>query len=124
MQELLNQPISEEELRFYLRKLKNKKAPGIDGICAEFLKYGEDCLLQPLLAMYNYMLQKGDFPSQWAEGMSNPLPKSGLRNNPYNYREMSLLIILGKLLEQCSRDDYVLRMRFVTKMTNSKHGFL
>jgi acyl transferase domain-containing protein len=34
----LNRPISKEEVMFTLRKLKNRKAAGPDGIIAEFLK--------------------------------------------------------------------------------------
>mgnify|MGYP000444682091 CR=1 FL=1 len=35
--EVLNQVITENELRHSLRTLKNGKAPGVDGICNEFL---------------------------------------------------------------------------------------
>ena len=99
IKDILNKPITEEELVARLRRLKNKKACGIDGLSSEFLKYAEDILLQPLLALYNYMLEHGDFPAQWAEGIVNPLYKKGAWNNPDNYRRITLLNTLGKLFE-------------------------
>ena len=45
---ILNRAITEEEVLISLKKLKNNKAPGSDGISAEFLKSAEKELVLPL----------------------------------------------------------------------------
>ena len=58
-------------------KLKNKKAPGIEGIPAEFLKAAEKELIEPLTLLSNYIMQAGKYPSVCCKGMINPLHKKG-----------------------------------------------
>ena len=94
IREILNQPICESELQIHLRKLKNCKASGIDGLSTEFIKYTETKLLYPLLCLYNYMLKSGDFPAQWSEGVINPLHKNGSKVNHDNYRRITVLVTL------------------------------
>ena len=61
-----------------IRKLKNRKAPGIDGISSEFLKYGGESLKKPILALFNYVLKSGDYPSQCpGGGYLEPLAQDG-----------------------------------------------
>ena len=54
--------------------------------------------MPPLLALYNFILKSGDFPSQWSEGIINPLYKKDDKTNPDNYRKITLLVTLSKLL--------------------------
>ena len=49
----LNKPFSCKELKLALKSLKNSKAAGIDLIRNEFLKYGADILLLPLVKLFN-----------------------------------------------------------------------
>ena len=46
--DILNSPISSDEVSLALRKGKNNKAAGIDGIPIEFYKYGEELLASAL----------------------------------------------------------------------------
>ena len=45
MTQFLNSPITAEEIKKAIQKLKCKKAAGVDGISAEFYKYGCNELL-------------------------------------------------------------------------------
>ena len=45
MTQFLNSPITTEEMKKAIQKLKCKKAVGVDGISAEFYKYGCNELL-------------------------------------------------------------------------------
>ena len=103
--DILNRVITPVEVMLSLRKLKNKKAPGIDGIPAEFLKAAEKELIEPLTLLFNYILQAGKYPSVWCEGMINPLHKKGCTLDPDNYRKITVLPALGKIFESilCSR---------------------
>ena len=50
MTQFLNSPITAEEIKKAIQKLKCKKAAGVDGISAEFYKYGCNELLPALPA--------------------------------------------------------------------------
>ena len=60
--DILNSPISGDEVALALRKGKNNKAAGIDGIPVEFYKYGGDELQNTLLVLFNYLFEKGCYP--------------------------------------------------------------
>ena len=97
--EILNRAITEEEVFINLKKLKNNKAPGSDGISAEFLKSAEKELVLPLTLLFNYVLQSGEYPTDWCQSIINPLHKKGCTENPNNYRKITVLPALGKLFE-------------------------
>ena len=65
--DILNSPISADDVSLALRKGKNNKAAGINGIPVEFYKYGGDELVNTMLALFNYLLEKGCYPDEWCE---------------------------------------------------------
>jgi hypothetical protein len=48
-----------------IRSLKEKKAPGPDGICNEHLKEVHSVLVKTWLASFSKCLEKGEIPSEW-----------------------------------------------------------
>ena len=67
--------ITEEEVLLHMKRLKNGKAAGIDGIPSEFYKHVTNELAVPFCTIFNYIFDNGDYPSQWAEGLINALHK-------------------------------------------------
>ena len=55
--------ITEEEVTIHLKKLKCNKAAGIDGIPAEFYKCASEKLVTPFCAVFNYILDQGEYLS-------------------------------------------------------------
>ncbi len=55
-------PITEEEIREIILKLKNNKSPGVDGLPGEFYKAFVNELALNLSKVYNYVLQNEDPP--------------------------------------------------------------
>lgn len=53
--EFLDEEITWNELQNVLFKTKDGKAPGTDGIPAEFFKYGPDELDEQILSLFNVM---------------------------------------------------------------------
>ena len=43
--------------------------------------------------------QSGEYPTDWCQGIINPLHKKGCDENPDNYRTITVLPALGKLFE-------------------------
>ena len=107
-----------------IKKMKDNKSPGVDGIPPKLLKGIVDQISTPLAKMFNLSLEEGIVPSEWKEANSTPLFKKGSRNKPENYRPVSLTSVVCKLLETLIRDHIV---EFLVKhklINTSQHGFL
>lgn len=86
-----------KEVRDGIKKLKKNKQPGIDLIYNEFLLYGKDLLLLPIVNLFNRILSSGKFPDAWNLSCTSFLHKNGDINICDNYRCISLTSCLGKL---------------------------
>ena len=99
MTQFLNSPITAEEIKKAIQKLKCKKAATVDGISAEFYKYGCNELLPALELLFNTILTNGEYPSRWATGIIHPVYKKGDHGVPDNYRKITVMPCIGKLFE-------------------------
>ena len=99
LSECINAPITTEEVIHALKKLKTDKATGLDGIAAEFYKFSDGILNRPLVALFNYIFDNGEYPSMWCEGMVNPIHKTGMKCDPANYRKITVLSAAGKIFD-------------------------
>ena len=97
--QFLNSPITIEDIQKAIRKLKCKKAAGIDGIPAEFYKLGCNELLPALALVFNTIIANGEYPSSWATGIIHPVHKKADHNVPDNYRKVTVMHCIGKLFE-------------------------
>ena len=66
-----------------LKKLKNKKAAGLDGISKEKMKTSSRFLKYLLEKLFNLILQSGTFPTSWSNGIITALHKSGNKVQRY-----------------------------------------
>ena len=92
--------ISLSEIRKGIGLLKNGKISGPDLLLNEFIKYGNDDLLQYLHGLFNKIFDIGYFPDSWGRGGGGfivPLHKKGSTENVENYRGITLLSIVSKL---------------------------
>ena len=101
---ILNKPITEEEIRTCISKLKNHKAPGIDNIINEYITTTEDILMPVYIRVFNIIFMNGIFPDVWSKGIIVPIYKKGDKTNPDNYRGITLLSCLGKLFTSIIND--------------------
>ena len=92
-----DQPISKQEVLDALKKVKNSKAAGPDGIIGELLKYSDNTVVDFLVKFYNTLFDEGIYPDQWTESVIFPLFKKGNTNDPNNYRGISLCDISSKI---------------------------
>jgi hypothetical protein len=97
--EICNSPITLEEIETHLKNLKNRKAAGADGFSGEFLKYVSDDLGQILYSLFNGIFDRGEWPTKWAEGIIHPVHKKASVNVTDNYRKITVMPVLGKVLE-------------------------
>ena len=91
-----------EEIYNNIKNLKNNKACGLDFIRNEFLKNLSPRLLSFTCALFNLILKSGIIPDAWCIGMIMPLYKrKGHRDDPNNFRGITLLSCFGKLFTAC-----------------------
>ena len=96
--EILDNPITEDEVTSALNSLRNNKAHGFDMIKNEFLKFAGPKMKNTFVKLFNVILNTGVFPSDWSVGVIKPIYKNkGNRENVNNYRGISLLSCFGKL---------------------------
>jgi len=86
------------EVRRAIRKLRNGRAAGSDGIQPELLKYAEEPVSVSLHSLFAQVWKSGLVPAEWREGIIVSLYKGkGPRNNCGSYRPISLLSVPGKV---------------------------
>ena len=95
--DILDCEITEQEVRNAIRHLKAGKSAGPDCILAEMLKVAEPVIVPYLKNVFNVLFDMGMFPEEWSKAIIIPLHKKGDKNNPDNYRGISLLSILSKV---------------------------
>ena len=74
----LDKPFSEEEVKRSIKRLKNKKATGLDRIRNEMLKSGAHYLTPSLTKLFTFILSKGTYPDSWSTGLISPIFKLGV----------------------------------------------
>ena len=84
-----------------LLSLDTSKASGPDGISAKMLKNTATSIYRSVTKIFNQSISTGQVPSGWKSSLVVPVPKtSDHLQNPNNYRPISLLSILSKVLEK------------------------
>ncbi|MEW8546207.1 MAG: reverse transcriptase family protein, partial [Candidatus Thiodiazotropha sp.] len=93
--------ISDEDVKDSISLLKPNKAPGPDTISPKLIKEGANQLIVPLRKLFNKSLRLKQFPYLWKDANVIPVHKKDSLTKPCNYRPISLLSYLGKLMERC-----------------------
>ena len=91
---------SEDQVYELLTSIDTTTANGHDDISAIMLKKTALSITPAVTKLFNVSLTSGELPSEWKTARVTPIPKSGDSSNPSNYRPISLLSILSKLLEK------------------------
>ena len=87
--ERLNANVQTQEIQAAFKRLRRRKAAGIDGIKAERLLDAYDLLLEPMADVFSHLLHIG-IPAAWCQGVIHPIFKAGSHDDPFNYRGMTV----------------------------------
>ena len=93
----LDGKIEVSEILKCIRQIKNNKTGGNDGLVGELLKYGGIEMAYLLEKLYSIIWYEEYVPRQWREGLIVNLFKKGDREDPSNYRGITLLSVVGKV---------------------------
>ena len=104
-------------------ELDQNKSTGLDGIPAYFIKSSIHSIAPIILRICNMSIENGVFPNMWKKARLIPNYKAETRTERNNYRPISILPILSKLLERHVANSYV---KFLTEndiLSSCQHGF-
>jgi hypothetical protein len=93
---------------------KNNKSASFDQINNEMIKAAFSSMAGLFLHLFNIILMKNVYPSPWKLDILSPLFKSGSKDDPNNFRGISVASCLGKVFNS------LLRNRLENKVNKGK----
>lgn len=110
-------------VRRALEQLDCKKAVGLDGIPPIVLKKCAPELAPILTRLFQYSYQSQTFPNTWKMARIQPIPKRGKKCMPQNYRPVSLLSIISKVMERVINDELIKYLESQRIISDRQYGF-
>jgi hypothetical protein len=112
------------EILKVLKNLKQGAAPGPDGISPKVLKELRFELVDSLINLFQKSLYCTKVPEDWKKATVTPIYKKGQKNNPANYRPVSLTSIPCKVMETVIKNKMMQYLQSQNLIKPSKHGFI
>ena len=97
---LFLKPVSDNFVLRELQKLNVSKSTGLDNIPAKFLKDGAECIKTQVTHIINLSISTNAIPSDLKEARVRPIFKKASQLEASNYRPVSILCIVSKILER------------------------
>ena len=115
--------ISEDKVHRALNSLKAAKSPGPDEIHPRVLKELSEQLAYPLKILFNKTVKEGKIPANWKRAEVRPIFKKGSKQNPGNYRPVSLTSVVCKIFEGFIRDALYTHLITNNLLSSKQYGF-
>ena len=117
--------ITPEVVLKYFGKMRQNKAPGVDGFGTRlFNKELANCIHIPLSIIFRKSLDDGLVPSDWKMANITAIYKTGSRCDACNYRPISLTVQGCKVMEAIIRDRINEHLQKHDLIRSSQHGFV
>ena len=116
-------PTTTQEIENIVRKLKAKDSSGVDGISNRILKKIYPGIVEAMKIIFNKSMQDGVFPDNMRVAIVKPIHKGKSKTEIANYRPVSLLPVISKVLEKVIQRRVV---KFFTKhkvFSEGQYGF-
>jgi len=114
--------LSEHEVLQELTKLNPAKAQGPDELPTRILKDCSHEITPSITQLFNDSLTHSTVPTAWKQANIVPIHKKGTKHQASNFRPISLLPVISKVLERCIYNRIIIFI--LPKITNLQHGFL
>ncbi|XP_048725773.1 solute carrier family 49 member 4 isoform X5 [Caretta caretta] len=112
-----------EVVRDYLEKLDVHKSMGPDELHPRVLKELAAVIAEPLAIIFENSWRTGEVPDDWKKANVVPIFKKGKKEDPGNYRPVSLTSVPGKIMEQVLKESILKHLHERKVIRNSQHGF-
>ena len=115
---------TEDEVFHLLSSVDPTKAAGPDRLSARMLKHTATSITSAITTLFNMSITSGKIPCEWKTAQVVPIPKSQQKADPSNYRPISLLPILSKLLEKHIHACLLEHLEVHSPISEKQWGFL
>ncbi len=106
-----------------LQSMPENKAVGLDKLPGKLLRAAAPIIAQPLAFILNLSLQSGNFINEWKHAKVLPLHKTRPQMERNNYRPISILPILSKILERFVHSNFSQFLDKHNHITITQSGF-
>ena len=113
--------ITLDDVKYAIKNLKDSLSTGMDGIPAKFIKECSINVAFPLYLLFSRSLQEGIVPPEWKSSYLTPIYKSGAKCNILNYRPITIINAVPKILDSIIARK--INLLFSDKISTSQHGF-
>ena len=121
--EFLIAPTNETFVMNFISSLNVNKSTGIDRIGPKILKLAANVITPSLTCIINKSIVSGEFPSLWKEAKVKPLFKAGAKDDVNNYRPISILPTLSKVIEKWVNKQFLEYLNSFDLLHKSQSGF-
>ena len=116
-------PVNVEYILNLISNLKPSVSCGLDNISSRLLKFCSPYISDSICDIINHVLETGIFPDDWKKAKVHPIFKSDERNIPSNYRPISILPAISKIIERIMHSQLLEYFQAGNLLTESQSGF-
>ena len=116
-------PPTVETVYKLLTKIDEKKSVGLDNIPHKLIKIAADVVAPSLTVIFTASINTGIFPQEGKESRVSPVYKSGARNDPSNYRPISVIPVVAKIFEKIVYEQLYEYLDNYNLLTTCQSGF-
>ena len=93
-------PTNEKAVFSILTNMSASKATGLDNVSCRLIKEAAPIIAKSLNKLFNKSIETNIFPSEWKLAKVAPIHKNNERGDPNNYRPISVIGAIGKVLRE------------------------
>ena len=117
------QPVTVSQISHLLPGLSGNKATVIDKISCKIIKLAAPVISDSLSLTFNQAITLSSFPDEWKIARVVPLYKNGQRSIPGNYRPISVLPAISKIMERILHDQLCNYLTKFDLFSDTQFGF-
>ena len=115
--------IDKEKVMNFLSNIDTSKSTGTDNIGPRLLNLAAPHIADSLTFICNHSINNSTFPNKWKEAKVVPLHKNGPHEDVNNYRPISILPVMSKMLEKHVHDSLYSFLHEFNLLHKTQSGF-